>query len=251
VVGASLFLPFTGIAAQLEPKGTIVAAGFGYQIGDTSTITVKVYDPRSGAVLSDDTFELNVKEESQVRSTHSQDRIFAGGVGPDATDLSNFVLRVYDAQTGKFQWQGQLNLMPRDGTGAGQLVSTVAPRRATISKIAIDTTVDQPSFLLRALDSSTGGLVWEDEFSTGGKQSARVERITNRPTSQDETATGVSHTFDFRIRMFDRSGQGVLWEDLFAPQVSEEETYEIVDDQAHMLPVWPGPPEQDHSPEEI
>lgn len=226
-------------AEKAEEKGTIVAAGFGYQIGSVSTITVKVYDAASGEVLSDETYELNVKEGNNGRSNPSQGRIFAGGVGLGATDLSNFVLRVYDAKTGKFQWEGQLNLTPSDGSGVGQTVSTVVPRRATITKIhAAETATQQPVFLLRALDTSTGGLVWEDEFSADGIRSARAQQIGTRLAGNDGLATE-AHTFDFRIRMFDRSGRAVLWEDQVSQQEGEEESHETIDDRARMLPAWP------------
>jgi len=220
-------------------KGTIVAAGFGYQIGDTSTITVKVYDALSGAVLSDDTFELHVKEERGAGA--SGERIFAGGVGLGATDLSNFVLRVYDAKTGRFQWEGQLNLTPIDGGGPGQKVSTVSPRQATVTPIhSVETAMRQPSFLLRALDPSTGGLVWQDEFSADPDRAARTERIVHRLTNGGVPPSDVSHAFDFRIRMLDRSGRVVLWEDQFAQQDEEEEADESTDDRAAMLPAWQG-----------
>jgi hypothetical protein len=234
--------------AQKEVPRTIVAAGFGYQIGDISTITVKVYDAASGEVLSDEIYELNVNEGKSAQSNAPQDRIFAGGVGLGATDLSNFVLRVYDAKTGKFQWEGQLNLMPRDGGGTGQMVSTVAPRRVTITKIHVtETAARQPSFLLRALDPVTGGLVWEDEFSTDGSGAARFERTAGR----EENSAEVSHTFDFRIRMFDRGGRSVLWEDQISQQATEEEAHEAVDDRAHVLPAWPWQRQQGAGTQEI
>ena len=235
-----------------EEQGTIVAAGFGYQIGDASTITVKVYDAASGEVLSDEVYELNVNEGNSARSNSSQERIFAGGVGLGATDLSNFMVRVYDAKTGKFQWEGQLNLAQRDWSGAGQMVSTVMPRRATITKIrAAETATRQPVFLLRALDAWTGGLVWEDEFSTDGTGSARVQQIDARLIGLGGKSTEASHTFDFRIRMFDRSGRAVLWEDRVSQQVAEEDTHEAVDDQAHVLPAWPRQLQQESAPEAI
>jgi len=250
VITALYLLPLTDPALAAFPaeetgKGTIVAAGFGYQIGDLSTITVKVYDARSGDVISDDTFELHVKEDKGVQGGSSEARIFAGGVGAGATDLSNFILRVYDAQTGKFQWEGQLNLTPSVEGGRGQAVSTLMPRRALITKINASTpTTRQPSFLLRALDSSTGNLVWQDEFSTGDMRAAAIERITNR-FSYDE------HMFDFRIRMFDVSGRSVLWEDRWVQEQAEDDSHPAIDDQAHILPVWPRLVEQDQLSQEL
>ncbi|NOS78232.1 MAG: hypothetical protein HOP35_09820 [Nitrospira sp.] len=229
--------------AEVAPvKAGIVAAGFGYQVGDVSTITVKIYDPQSGEVLSDDTYELNVKEESAAKGPQPQARIFAGGVGPGATDLSNFVLRVYDATTGKFQWEGNLNLTPRDAESAGQLVSTIVPRRATVTKVReTSPTSPQPSFLLRALDPETGGLVWQDEFSTDGNNRARMERIANRRVSEDRDQPELSRSFDFRIRMSEDEGRHILWEDQFAQTEAEEVVEsEAVEEKALQLPTWSG-----------
>ena len=229
--------------AEVAPvKAGIVAAGFGYQVGDVSTITVKIYDPQSGDVLSDDTYELNVKEEHATNGPQPQARIFAGGVGPGATDLSNFVLRVYDATTGKFQWEGNLNLTPRDAESAGQLVSTLVPRRATVTRVReMSSASPRPSFLLRALDPETGGLVWEDEFSTDGNNRARMERIADRRVSEDRDKPELSRSFDFRIRMSEDEGRHILWEDQFvqteAEDVAESET---VEEKALQLPTWSG-----------
>lgn len=229
--------------AEAAPvKAGIVAAGFGYQVGEVSTITVKIYDPQSGDVLSDDTYELNVKEESASKGPQPQARIFAGGVGPGATDLSNFVLRVYDATTGKFQWEGNLNLTPRDAESTGQLVSTVVPRRATVIKVReMSAASPQPTFLLRALDPETGGLVWQDEFSTDGNNRARMERIADRRVSEDRDQPELGRSFDFRIRMSEDEGRHILWEDQFA-QTEAEEVVEsdAVEEKALQLPTWSG-----------
>lgn len=229
--------------AEVAPvKAGIVAAGFGYQVGDVSTITVKIYDPQSGEVLSDDTYELNVKEESATKGPQLQARIFAGGGGPGATDLSNFVLRVYDATTGKFQWEGNLNLTPRDAESTGQLVSTVVPRRATVTRVRETAVLSpQPSFLLRALDPETGGLVWQDEFSTDGNNRVRMDRIADRQVSEDRDKSELSRSFDFRIRMSEDEGRHILWEDQFAqPEAEEVVESEAVEEKALQLPTWSG-----------
>jgi PQQ-like domain len=243
---SAMALPSLAWSGADAATSTIVAAGFGYQAGDVSTITVKIYDPQSGEVLSDDTYELNVKEDSSAKGSQPQERIFAGGVGPGATDLSNFVLRVYDAKTGKFQWEGNLNLTPRDAESSGQLISTVAPRRATVTKVReAAVTAPQPSFLLRALDPETGGLVWEDEFSTDGRGRARMERIVDRHPGEDSNASGLSRSFDFRIRMFEDDGRHMLWEDQFAQRDEEDVAQtESVEERAVELPTWSGQPDR-------
>mgnify|MGYP003341451433 CR=1 FL=1 len=51
------------IVAGAIALAAIVAAGFGYQNDVDSSITVKVYDAVSGEVLSEDVYELSIKED--------------------------------------------------------------------------------------------------------------------------------------------------------------------------------------------
>jgi hypothetical protein len=227
-----------------EGKKAIVAAGFGYQIGAVSTIAVKVYDAESGAILSDESYELSVKENDSVRSGRGP-RIFAGGVGLGATDLSNFVLRVYDANTGVFQWEGRLNLVQPGWKAGGQVVSTVVPRQATVTRVqVVEAAMEQPVFLLRAMDQATGMLVWEDEFTTVRARMPRAQLIAGPSIQPDSIPLMSSHTFNFRIRMYDPSGKRVLWEDQLSQLESDEGPEQSHSDQADILPAWPNLPQE-------
>ena len=232
-------------------KKAIVAAGFGYQIGSVSTIAVKVYEAESGAILSDDVYELTVKEGGGS-GQGQEPRIFAGGVGQGATDLSNFMLRVYDANTGAFQWEGRLNLVQPEKKGEGQVISATIIQRAIVTKIQVaQTASDQPVFSLRALDALTGSLVWEDEFTTVLNRNLRIQPIADWSTSLAQVPTKSDHTFEFRIRMYDPSGQRVLWEDQLSRNESDEEAQESFSDKAQFLPVWPHQPQQEPTAESI
>jgi hypothetical protein len=235
----------------IEEKGAIVAAGFGYQIGSVATIAVKMYDAGSGDILSDESYELTVMESEGAGSSHGP-RIFAGGVGLGDTDLSNFVLRVYDANTGMFQWEGRLNLVQPAGKGEGHVVSTAMPRRATLTKRCVgETAREQPVFLLRALDAVTGLLVWQDEFTTAHTRIPRAQQIAAKSIQLDRVPTGAPHAFDFRIRMYDPSGQSVLWEDQLSRSEPEEGTQESSSDQAYLLPAWPSRLQEESGSESI
>lgn len=230
-------------------NGMIVAAGFGYQIGSVSVIAVKVYDAESGATLSDEVYELAVRE-NDGGGTAKGPRIFAGGVGLGATDLSNFMLRVYDANTGAFQWEGRLNFVQPDRKG-GLQVSTRTPRRATVIKAqAVPAATEQPVFFLRALDAATGVSVWEDEFTAAHTRIPKAQPITGRSTEPTGIMTESSHTFDFRIRMYDPSGRRILWEDLLSRVESDEGATESFGDRASMLPAWPQPSQDEEAPAE-
>ena len=51
VLAGIMLGPSLAWAEGASVKAGIVAAGFGYQVGDVSTITVKIYNPLSGEVL--------------------------------------------------------------------------------------------------------------------------------------------------------------------------------------------------------
>lgn len=228
----------------------IVAAGFGYQIGPVSLIAVKVYDAESGAIVSDDVYELAVKENDGGATPHGP-RIFAGGVGMGATDMSNFMLRVYDATTGAFQWEGRLNLVQPDKNAGLPVSARLMPRSATVTKTrAGEPSTDQPVFLLRALDATTGLPVWEDEFTTAHTRVPRVQPILGQPNQPAVVSSENSHSFDLRIRMYDASGQGVLWEDVLSQVESDEGATESSSDRAAMLPAWPHQAQDEEIPAE-
>lgn len=239
-----------GDVATTEKKA-IVAAGFGYQIGSVSAISVKVYEADSGVIISDDVYELTVKEGDGAGRKEGA-RIFAGGIGQGATDLSNFVLRVYDANTGIFQWEGRLNLVQPDGKERGQTISTRKFSHATITRVRTERqATEQPKFLLRAVDAVTGSLVWEDEFTTVLGETPHLHSIADRSMRLGRVSTNSSHRFEFMIRMYDSSGKKIIWEDQLSQQESEEGAQEALNDQADLLPVWPQQPQGESIPVSI
>lgn len=225
-------------AAQTKPR-RMVAAGVGFQNDDTSTITVKTYDAESGAILSEDTYELSVKEDEGPAAGKVRERIFAGGVGTGANGLSEFSLRVYDAATGRFMWEGVLNLSPSpESSAAHQAVAGVSPQ-TIVAKIRRRTAVEgQPEFLIRAVDPATGQLVWTDQFSAGAGRLARPERIGRSVIGQTEFTSGPSRDIDFRIRMLDDRERHVIWEDRLAPAVEDADATSGQNDSAERLPSW-------------
>lgn len=209
----------------------IVAAGFGFQDTESSSITVKTYDAQSGEVLSADTYELDIKDDGPP-SSHPRTRIFAGGVGVGSEGLSEFILRVYDAANGQFLWEGRLNLgVSSSEFGATPVVAQIQPR-AAITRIANRTTSGgQPYFVLRAINPQTGQIIWADEFST--EAGARVEYISRSIIGMTGTAP---RDIDFRIMMPDDAGRRLLWEDKVVPL--EENDAVVPSDDA--TDTWPG-----------
>lgn len=241
-------LPLTAWTAELsslapvKPR-TVVAAGVGYENAETSTITVRTYDAENGEILSEETYDLNVREDAVSADSQPLERIFAGGVGPGADGLSAFTLRVYDAATGRFLWEGLLNLNVGDqesGSTHRVVAHLVAPQ-ATVTQVHSQRAIDgQPQFFLRAVDSETGQLMWTDQFSAGAGRFALTERVSRAVVGQTEGLATPSQQIEFRIRMTDDRGRQILWEDTIEPTGDETDLAAEYDDAAEILPAWRG-----------
>jgi hypothetical protein len=219
-VGTFPVAAWTAEKSLMPPGGqTFVAAGLGFQDEEASFITVKTYDAQSGAILSADTYELDIKDDGPP-SSHPRTRIFAGGVGVGGGSLSEFTLRVYDASNGRFLWEGRLNLQAGDHpeVATHPVVRRVQPRAGVTMVATSSKATGEPYFVLRAIHPETGHLMWSDEFSTDEAR-VRIERI-------GRSAVGVTGTaprdIDFRIKMPDSAGRRLLWEDQVVPAEESE-----------------------------
>jgi hypothetical protein len=246
MIGSSL--PLTAWTADLSPltpvkPRMVVAAGVGYENAETSKLRVKTYDAENGAILSDETFELDVREDTVSAGNESHERVFAGGIGTEADGLSAFTLRAYDAATGKFLWEGLLNLNA-DSQESGSIFHVVAhlvAPQATVTQVQNRGPIDgQPQFFLRAVDSATGQLAWADQFSAGAGTFARTEYVNRAVVGQTEGLATPSQQVEFRIRMLDNRGRQIVWEDTIERTVEETDMATIHGDAAEPLPVWHG-----------
>jgi len=228
--------------APAKPR-MVVAAGVGYENAETATITVKTYDAENGVILSDETYDLNVREDAASVGDQPRERIFAGGFGPGADGLSAFKLRVYDSATGQFLWEGILNLGVgnQESGSSHRAVAHLAPPQATVTQVRSRGAIGgQPQFFLRAVDQATGQLAWTDHFTAGVGAFARTEHVNRAVVGQTEELSTPSQQIEFRIRMMDTQGRQVKWEDTIKPAVEETDMAARHDAAAETLPVWAG-----------
>jgi hypothetical protein len=194
--------------------GDFLIAGFGFQTSISSSITIKTYQARTGAVLSEDSYDLNVQDEA-ASGEAKRDRIFAGGVGIDADGQPRFLLRVYDALTGRFLWQGQLNLTSQKEERHVRPIATMTPLRSIARKTGInERSPVQLNLSLRAIDPLTGRLVWEHKFIPG-VLSSRAERAGLRSAHRFVSVETIGHIFNLVVRTVDRASGYLLWQDSF------------------------------------
>ena len=245
MIGPGFPLPaWTADLSSLPPMKPrpVVAAGVGYENAEASTITVKMYDAEHGAILSEETYELNVREDAVSAGSQPRERIFAGGVGPGVDGLSAFTLRAYDAPTGRFLWEGFLNLNVgnQESGSTHRVVAHLVAPQATVTQVLSRSAIDgQPQFFLRAVDSGTGQLMWTDQFSTGVGRVARPEYVNRGVVGQTEGLATPSQQIEFRIRMTRDRGRQILWEDTIETTGDKTDVAAEHDDAAEILQAWP------------
>lgn len=213
---------------QSRTHSEVLAAGFGFQAAGSSMIMVRTYDALTGAILSDDAFDLSVKEDGAMGGDEWRGRIFAGGIGIDSTGKSKFLLSAYDAETGKFLWEGQLNLLRSDDDGVAKVKAHVTQNSAQAFIMmsnrpkALDT-----FFSLRAVNPITGSLVWQDQFVPGSRRRSQVQGVSIHEPYQVQTNNEMSHVFELAVRTYDRGSGGLLWEDSFEQLDQVEESMRV------------------------
>ena len=219
----------------------VLAAAFGFQAAGSSTITVRTYDAPTGAILSEDSFDVNVKEEGVAEHDENKGRIFAGGIGTDSQGKSKFMLRVYDAETGRFLWEGQLNLLKMGDGGMTRASAALTPNShpKVQSAVAFQEPL-QTLFSVRAVNPVTGGLVWQDQFAPGSRKWARAEGMLFNAPRVDMIHEPIGHIFDLVVRTYDRRSGTLLWEDSFEQLGRIEEPVIGPDTNAYpqAIPFW-------------
>jgi hypothetical protein len=247
---SAFFITEAGVlstARSLSDHANILAAGFGFQAADSSVITIRTYDAATGDVLSEDSFDVNVKEEGVAKHDGSRGRIFAGGMGTGSKGKSAFMLRVYDAENGRFLWEGQLNLLKVGEGGTTRAGATIIPSINSVVQVSDFTPKHlQSLYSVRAVNPVTGSLVWEDQFAPGIRKRARSGAVLFHTPHAMQVSAAIGHVFDLVVRTYDRATGTLLWEDSFEQLNRIEESAIPPQKQAHpqTIPLWNGTAEE-------
>ena len=244
----------SGPAAEVQSD--ILATAFGYQNDESSTVLVKTFDLKTGALLSENSFTLPGVEETSLTDGASPARILAGGarVAAQGADMK-LTLRVYDAQSGRYLHDVTLNVA--GDVEAGLLPTPVlgpAPRRSMARRagLSVESPNDEaPMFLIRAVDPSDERVVWHTEFEPAGSAVGKLERIRYRLLPR-ETPIVKDQKYDFQVRMYDHRTGEMIWDNasslLVKPAGSPSREDETL---GKVLPVWPSEASDEAAAESI
>lgn len=229
------------VAPMSVDHSRVLAAGFGFQAAGSSLLTVRTYDVPTGAILSEDSFDVSVKEEGAAEYDGNRGRVFAGGIGTDIQAKSKFMLRVYDAETGRFLWEGQLNLLKVSEDGSSKVKATIIPKPTSARPAAARAPqAFQPLFSVRAVNPVTGRLVWQDQFAPGIRKRPGSAGVVWRNFSGKPVNEPIGHIFDLVVRTYDRTSGILLWEDSFEETNRMEEPDSTPETNAYpqAIPFW-------------
>ena len=225
IAGSYLFLALSAAEKKLDVNSvresstshsSVLAAAFGFQAAGSSVITVRTYDGPTGVILSQDSFDVSIREEGATERDANKGRIFAGGIGTDAEGQSRFMLRVYDADTGRFLWEGQLNLLKAGEEITRAQVTARSNDPATIRDLPDKQAPLQILFSLRAVNPVTGALLWQDQFAPGtSRERKKASGVALKVPAMKPTDQPVQHIFGLSVRAYDRRTGTLLWEDSF------------------------------------
>lgn len=240
-VSAPSVIPPTLQPLLEEHPDRIVAVGFGYQHGGTSSIRIRTYDVESGDLLSEDQFDLNVVGGDPKDGESAGDRVFAGAVVLSAEGLSNFPMRVYDALTGEFLWQGQMNFVDVSSDDPRRRVRRASPlQHAKPMARLVSTSTAVPiasTYLVQAVDPESGQPIWQQIFRS---PKPVAESITgeNHP-SKTAPAHGTARDYEIVVRFFEVESGKLVWSDRLSTRDQPEETIvEESPDHAAPIPPW-------------
>jgi hypothetical protein len=214
----------------------VVAVGFGYQRGNTSLIRIRTYDAETGDLLSEERFDLNVVGEDPTKTESNGDRVFAGAAYLDSRTITEFPMRVYDARSGAYLWQGNLNFVTTDSADPRQQTSARIWSRPFLRFVGEGTlpTVES-SLIVQAVDRLSGQPVWRQLFTPKKEHSERVALESQADRTETETD---NRDYEVIVRSYDRETKELVWTDRLSTsdviEVSGEEP-----ERAQLIPSWP------------
>jgi WD40 repeat protein len=198
----------------------VFVGGLSFSQNSEGTFVVRAYDYRTGTLLWDDEYNNEGLGSLGVNAISVKEgRVYAVGTVSGSGGDELFVIRVYDSSTGYLIWEDQ-------STG-GALVDAPLSVYAGTNMVYAAGFIFPDSgpvvFLVRAYDSGTGALVWEDEYDQGAVHDSctsayAVSGQGNRVYVAGKIATGEDSedcASDFLVRAYDSATGELAWQDQF------------------------------------
>ncbi len=186
---------------------------FGF--GGNCQFYVRALNARTGALLWEHQVDKAEGTDFALAIAVQGGRVFAAGVAAADADCEfritgncDFYVQALDAQTGTLVWEDQV-----DKGGAQDTAFDLAVQGGQVFAVGVaEKAIGNADFLVRAYDTATGTLLWEDQFDKAGGYDLAVAVVVQ---GGQLFAAGYSTIFDFLVRAYDATTGALLWQDRF------------------------------------
>lgn len=172
-----------------------------------------------GDLIWQDVFNLSAGGNEARTVAASGDRVFAGGMGEESDNQGVWILRAYQAESGKLLWDDVFN----PGGGNAAVFQITAEENRAFAAGAGDDQEGTSVWIVRAYDEKSGDVIWEDLFKNGGRnaEAHAVSAGGNRVFvgGRAESPSGGS---EWVVRAYDASTGDLLWHDRFGINGKDE-----------------------------
>ena len=192
-------------------KRQLFVAGAVTNAGGNSDWLVRAYDRKTGALLWQDQLDRAGRRDAAVAVVADRGLVFASGYVTNASGNRDLMVRAYEARTGTLRWENQFDRAGRRDE-PDRLNLAVADGRVLVGGRAAksDGTAD---WFVRAYDTQTGFLLWQDFFDGGNFDHNVALAIDSGRVYASGVTTDKNIVRHFTVRTYDAGTGAVLWQD--------------------------------------
>jgi hypothetical protein len=146
-------------------------------------------------------------------------------------------MRVYDAQSGDYLWQGNLNFVTAESGDPRQQTALRMTSRSVLRRVgdAAPPTIES-RLIVQAVDRITGRPIWRQLFSPKKERSERVAMESQADRLEAETD---NCEYEVIVRSYDRETEQLVWTDRLSTSDVIDEVSEDEAERAQLIPGWP------------
>ncbi len=190
----------------------IFAAGYGYTARPDfiQQFIVRAYNSRTGQLEWEDGFSNGGIDTNQADAIAAQSNmVFAAGTGETNENKDEFIVRAYNSKTGSVKWSDNY-----DAGGGSNRANAIAAKSNMVFAVGEgDNIIGVCQFIVRAYNSKTGALTWDDQFETGFGGGANAIAVDSNKVYVAGSACGDDCVGLFVVKVYNANTGELLWSD--------------------------------------
>jgi len=192
-------------------RNVAVVSGYINSISGDGDWLVAAYELSTGKLLWQDVKDYDGKSDEASALVIKDGLVFATGAGSCPVDTlfpCDMITRAYDLLSGTLQWEDRFDQYGNDDYGSGL---ATAGNRLLVTGLGGAPNENESAAVVRAFDSKTGALLWEDLTLDPGFSNWGIKIATR---GEQAFAVGFRKD-DWFVRSYNAKNGDVLWEQTY------------------------------------